>query len=199
MGSWEIKKEIRYIIRRMDNVVRGLANGLTLGLADNLSAKMNEKLGHGDYERNLYGELQRDASGGIEYIGGEALGAFVATKGMAVDRIAAHSVVQSVPEVMNKVGRGIVEDIVEDARVRGINGLELENLRKMMINEGDIIAAKVSGKMQDIFGAIEGMSDGIIGGFVGGSMKHLKEHVEQNINADAIPDNIRKRNEPNQR
>jgi hypothetical protein len=63
------------ILQRIDNAVRGVANGLTFGLADNLAAKGDAILGSGNYTDNLKAERQRDATAGLEYTAGVVVGA----------------------------------------------------------------------------------------------------------------------------
>jgi hypothetical protein len=63
------------LLKRIDNAVRGVANGLTFGLADNLAAKADATLGSGSYAENLKTERQTDAAAGPEYTAGLVVGA----------------------------------------------------------------------------------------------------------------------------
>lgn len=57
-----------------DDFVRGAADTLTFGYADELAAKANELIGRGKYKENLKAERQKDADGGAARIAGQVAG-----------------------------------------------------------------------------------------------------------------------------
>jgi hypothetical protein len=79
-------EESRGLFRRVDDFVRGGADMLTFGLADEFSAKMGDVTGIGGeagaYDKNLAAQRQRDSQGGVERLAGQLAGA-VAIPGAA--------------------------------------------------------------------------------------------------------------------
>lgn len=72
-------KEERGILRRVDDLVRGVADAATLGYSDEIAAWVGDKTGiggkRGDYEGNLAAQRKRDAQGGGERLAGQIAGA----------------------------------------------------------------------------------------------------------------------------
>lgn len=75
------------IFRRVDDAVRGAADTMTFGLADEIAAKMGSLTGvggeAGNYDANLAAQRERDAQGGPERFAGQVAGAFVLPGGGA--------------------------------------------------------------------------------------------------------------------
>lgn len=72
------QSEGRGFFRRVDDAVRGAADMLTFGLADEISAGMDTLTGTGaggSYDENLAAQRQRDSEGGWERFGGQLAGA----------------------------------------------------------------------------------------------------------------------------
>lgn len=82
--------EERGIFRKVDDAVRGAADMLTFGLADEFSAGMGSLTGvggqAGQYDQNLAAQRQRDEQGGMARLGGQVAGAFM-LPGMAARSI----------------------------------------------------------------------------------------------------------------
>lgn len=66
----------RGIMRRIDDVVRGVADTATFGFADEIAAGLSAATGlGGSYDENLAAERARDREGGWERLGGQVAGA----------------------------------------------------------------------------------------------------------------------------
>lgn len=85
--------ESRSLFRRADDLVRGVADMATFGMADELSAWLASKTGiggkEGDYEGNLAGQRERDAQGGPERLVGQLAGAVMIPGGFAKSTLGA--------------------------------------------------------------------------------------------------------------
>jgi hypothetical protein len=81
------KPENKGVLRTMDDAVRGAADMLSFGLADEFAAKMGDLTGvggeAGDYEQNLAAQRQRDSEGGGARLVGQLAGAFAMPGGAA--------------------------------------------------------------------------------------------------------------------
>lgn len=76
--------EERGLFRRIDDGVRGVADMMTFGFADEIAAKANELTGlGGGYDENLVNERARDATGGAERFAGQLAGAVMIPGGSA--------------------------------------------------------------------------------------------------------------------
>ena len=75
-----VPKQSKGVFRHIDDAVRALANGATVGWADEFAAKGNELVGNGNYADNLAAEKARDAQipDAIKYPG-EIVGAIGST------------------------------------------------------------------------------------------------------------------------
>lgn len=76
------KEEPRSVLRRVDDFVRGVADTVTFGYADEIAAKMDALVGGGqsgktNYKDAVAAQRERDAQGGAERIAGQIGGAFV--------------------------------------------------------------------------------------------------------------------------
>jgi muramidase (phage lysozyme) len=86
------KEEPRGVLRRVDDFVRGAADTLTFGYADEIAAKLDSLVGGGQsgkkaYDESLAAQRQRDKEGGVERVVGQVGGALAPTVGVirAVD------------------------------------------------------------------------------------------------------------------
>lgn len=59
--AWSPVPQSKGVMNYIDDAVRSIANGVTLGWADKLAAKGNELVGQGNYDTNLQAERARDA------------------------------------------------------------------------------------------------------------------------------------------
>lgn len=88
----------RGVLRRVDDAVRGAADMLTFGFADEISAGLGSLTGiggeRGNYDANVTDQRQRDTEGGWERFGGQVVGA------LAIPGAAARSVPQAVGQGM---------------------------------------------------------------------------------------------------
>lgn len=76
------KEDNRSVLRRVDDFVRGVADTVTFGYADELAAKLDSLVGGGQsgkktYEEAVKAQRQRDAEGGAERTVGQLTGAFM--------------------------------------------------------------------------------------------------------------------------
>lgn len=70
----------RGVLRRVDDMVRGIADTATFGFADEIAAGLGAVTGMGsaggNYDANLEAERERDSEGGLERLGGQVAGVF---------------------------------------------------------------------------------------------------------------------------
>ena len=76
------KDEPRSVMRRVDDFVRGIADTVTFGYADEFAAKMDALVGGGQsgkktYDAAVKDQRERDTQGGYERVAGQVTGAFV--------------------------------------------------------------------------------------------------------------------------
>lgn len=76
------KDEPRSVLRRVDDFVRGVADTVTFGYADEIAGKLDSLVGGGQSGKTTYkdavaAQRQRDTEGGAERIAGQIGGAFV--------------------------------------------------------------------------------------------------------------------------
>lgn len=120
-------EEERGFFRRVDDAVRGTADMLTFGLADEISAGLGAATGiggeAGDYEANLAAQRERDASGGAERFAGQLAGALILPGGSAstVGRAAASGAGMGAAYGFGS-GEGGFTDRLTNAAVGGATG-----------------------------------------------------------------------------
>ena len=81
------KEEPRGVLRRVDDFVRGIADTVTFGYADEIAGKLDSLFGGGQsglktYEAAVAAQRQRDKEGGGERIAGQVVGALAPTVGV---------------------------------------------------------------------------------------------------------------------
>ncbi len=119
--------EERGLMRRVDDAVRGTADMLTFGLADEFAAKMGDLTGiggqAGNYDANLAAQRERDASGGAERVAGQLVGAVMMPGGSAstVGRAAASGAGMGAAYGFGS-GEGGFTDRLANAAVGGATG-----------------------------------------------------------------------------
>lgn len=73
----EAPPDNRSVFRRIDDGVRGVADMLSFGFADEIAAGADSALGSGSYDANLADQRKRDSEGGAERFAGQMAGAFM--------------------------------------------------------------------------------------------------------------------------
>lgn len=81
------KEEPRSVLRRVDDFVRGVADAVTFGYADEIAGKLDSLVGGGqsgktNYKDAVAAQRQRDAEGGVERIAGQVTGSLAPTVGV---------------------------------------------------------------------------------------------------------------------
>lgn len=79
--------EPRSVMRRVDDFVRGVADTVTFGYADEIAGKLDSLVGGGqsgktNYKDAVTAQRQRDSEGGVERIAGQVTGALAPTVGV---------------------------------------------------------------------------------------------------------------------
>jgi hypothetical protein len=200
---------VRKAVKLADNIVRGIANGVTLNLADHLAAKMNEKLGRGGYEENLREEIARDSAAGVEYAAGYILGASVALKDAGEAAFALRKLRYEMPKMLEGSLKTTLTNQMESAfgelskeastheLAHLASNIEIHNLRKELTNEASIFTSesvrRMTARISPVVDAAEGVTNGLVAGGAGASAKNVAEHVDQvmdpNRQSTAIPRN----------
>jgi muramidase (phage lysozyme) len=127
------QEEPRGILRRVDDFVRGAADTLTFGYADEIAAKLDSLVGGGQsgmksYEAALAAQRQRDKEGGVERIAGQIGGALAPTVGVvrAVDgatRLARAGAGAATGAIQGGLyGTGTAEGNLQDRLTEGAKG-----------------------------------------------------------------------------
>lgn len=102
--------------RQIDNAVRGAADTLSFGYADELAAKMGELTGlgrgatGGDYESNLASQRQIDKEGGLARTAGQVAGALVP---LPFASAAGATRAAEGASILSRVGRGAVGGAIQ--------------------------------------------------------------------------------------
>ena len=81
------KEEPRSVLRRVDDFVRGVADAVTFGYADEIAGKLDSLVGGGqsgktNYKDAVAAQRQRDSEGGVERIAGQVTGSLAPTVGV---------------------------------------------------------------------------------------------------------------------
>jgi hypothetical protein len=112
MSTDEPKNIFGTILGTANAIVRGIANGVTLGLADKAEAATEASLGRGSYDDRLKVEEATDRSGGSVYNASVVAGAFLPlAKFLKAAQVAKAAIMEGGLEQVGKIGSASLEKI----------------------------------------------------------------------------------------
>lgn len=173
------KEEPRSVLRRVDDFVRGVADTVTFGYADEIAAKMDALVGGGqsgktNYKDAVAAQRERDAQGGAERIAGQIGGAFV-------PGAAAVGAVRAVPTAgrMARAGAGAATGAIQGG-LYGSGSAE-EGQRLEGAAKGALTGAAVGGVLGGVLPASQAQKSGSF-------IKNSGDEAAARLDAEIITD-----------
>ncbi len=187
LAKWKPPSFAERAFRTADDVVRGAADAITLGFADEISAAMNalpalidDRDYGGVYEENLSAERARDKTGSIARLVGQVPGAVIGALAMP----------QTGPARLGQIGRAVTQ---APGMVRGMGaGAAAGGVYGFGSGEGDVGQRLESAAQGATIGAATGAAAPLVAGAVGAGIRQLKGSAAYQRALQRLADRLRR-------